>query len=283
MAAVLGIDAAWTAGEPSGVALLRADGNGWGCVAVAPSYHQFLDLADHAPVDWSVPPSAGLPHIPDLLVASKRLLGGEQVGVIAVDMPLSLELITGRRAAENQVSTTFGRFGCSAHTPNAHRPGPISNRIRRQCRAAGYPLATVATAPGTVPAVIEAYPHPALLALTRETYRLRYKLSRSGRYYPGVRADERRRRIAATWIEIDNALAAVIGETGLPLPLSSAVGSSSTARLKRFEDALDALVCAWVATEYLRQRCVPYGDDTAAIWTPECQVIGVVPTVDAAT
>lgn len=282
MTAVLGIDAAWTAGEPSGVALLGGSGDGWRCLAVAPSYGQFLDLALGSPVDWSVPPPGGLPDIPELLTASRKLLDGVDVDVIAVDMPLSLGPIVARRPAEDLVSSAFGRFGCAAHTPNVSRPGWISTLILETSEAAGYPLATTATTPGSAPVVIEVYPHPALLALTGADYRVPYKLSRAGRYFPGVPAPERRRRVAHAWTSIHEVLAGIFGDTGLPLPDPSAVGPESAARLKRFEDALDALVCGWVAIEYLRRRCAPYGDEIAAIWTPDCAAIGVVPGGDSA-
>ena len=38
--------------------------------------------------------------------------------------------------------------------------------------------------------------------------------------------------------------------------------------LKRYEDALDALVCAWVGTRYVEGHADHYGDDDAAIWIP---------------
>jgi predicted RNase H-like nuclease len=280
--AVLGIDAAWTPGEPSGVALVRADATGWRTVGVAPSYGQFLDLALGTPVDWLAAPPGGVPDIPELLAGSAKLLGGHGVDVIAVDMPLSLEAIAGRRAADNLVSSAFGQFGCAAHTPNASRPGPIGALIRDQCESAGFRLGTVGTIPGTARVVIEVYPHPALLALLATQYRVPYKLSRSGRYFPGVPAAERRRRVARTWIDIRDALGEVLGDTDLPLPEPATVGPSSTARLKRFEDAIDALICGWVATEYLYRRCAPYGDEVAAIWTPDCPAINIVAAGDSA-
>jgi len=40
------------------------------------------------------------------------------------------------------------------------------------------------------------------------------------------------------------------------------------AGLKRWEDAVDALVAAWVGTRYLDSMADPYGDATAAIWIP---------------
>ncbi len=34
--------------------------------------------------------------------------------------------------------------------------------------------------------------------------------------------------------------------------------------MKRYEDALDAIVCAWVGIEFLRECAYPLGDETAA-------------------
>jgi len=51
VAAILGIDAAWTEKEPSGVALIEGARGGWRCVAVTPSYGTFLALAEGTPVD----------------------------------------------------------------------------------------------------------------------------------------------------------------------------------------------------------------------------------------
>ena len=49
MTAILGIDAASTTAEPSGVALIAKHGNGWRCVALAPSYDTFIELTHGVP------------------------------------------------------------------------------------------------------------------------------------------------------------------------------------------------------------------------------------------
>ena len=41
------------------------------------------------------------------------------------------------------------------------------------------------------------------------------------------------------------------------------------ARLKAVEDALDALVCAVSAIDYMEDRAEPLGDEEAAIWLPQ--------------
>jgi predicted RNase H-like nuclease len=266
--AVLGIDAAWTVTEPSGVSLLSETVSGWRSVALAPSYQQFIDLARDIPVDWAARPTGGSPVVADLLSAARTLLGGMPVDVIAIDMPLATIPIVGRRAADSRISETFGGRGCGTHSPSAARPGPLGVSLLSQSVASGYPLGTTTTAAGTAPAIIEVYPHPALLTLLRARYRVRYKLARSRRYWPLLAAPARRRRVVRTWRAIDRVLSGAVGPTGLPLPPITTAGTISNARLKRFEDSLDALICGWVAIQYIRGHCTPFGDPTAAIWTP---------------
>ena len=42
---VLGIDAAWTVHQPSGIALVQNTAKGWSCLAFAPSYEAFIAQA----------------------------------------------------------------------------------------------------------------------------------------------------------------------------------------------------------------------------------------------
>lgn len=51
---------------------------------------------------------------------------------------------------------------------------------------AGYGLAHAGTATGTENSLIEVYPHPAFLALLDETYRVPYKVGKSGRLWKGA-------------------------------------------------------------------------------------------------
>jgi len=55
---------------------------------------------------------------------------------------------------------------------------------------------------------------------------------------------------------------------GIELKLPETEDAVSITRLKRYEDSLDALVCAWVGAKYLEGAAMPYGDHTAAIWVP---------------
>lgn len=97
--AVLGIDAAWTEKEPSGVALWAQQGNSWSCLKVAPSYSAFCN-----DFSWEEPVVGGKADVPTIIATCKNLLGHDNLVVAAVDMPLSVLPITQRRAADDLVS-----------------------------------------------------------------------------------------------------------------------------------------------------------------------------------
>jgi predicted RNase H-like nuclease len=266
VSAILGIDAAWTAGRPSGVALLQQRGERWRCVALAPSYAQFQGLAAGSAVDWQARPPGSAPDVAALLAASRQLLNGEPVQVIAVDMPLSLEPLRRRRAADAAVSRAFGAQGCAVHSPSAERPGALADRLRADAENLGYPLATAATPVGPTPALLEVYPHPALLRLLGARYRLPYKVANRRKYWPGATSEERLARVLQRLDEIRRALQRELD--GVPLDAPPLADIASAASLKAVEDALDALICGWIGIRYLAGRCRAYGDDTAAIWIP---------------
>jgi predicted RNase H-like nuclease len=268
--AVLGIDAAWTAGQPSGVAVVveAARGRGWRCAGVAPSYDAFVGLAAGAPVDWCAPRiGGGEPDVGALLAAAARLAPGAVLSVVAVDMPLARGAIVRRREADDAVSRAFGARGLGAHSPSARRPGPLSHRMHRALARRGFSLAT-AEGPGAVPAaqsLLEVFPHAAVLELLASGYRVPYKAARAGRYWPEATPADRRARLVEAWRRILRALRARISTVDLPLPRAA----PAHGRMKRLEDALDALVCAWVGIEFLAGRARAYGDAEAAVWTPE--------------
>ena len=138
MTVVLGIDAAWTATEPSGVALVVSDLGGWRCIAVAPSYDAFLALPSGASADWRRSRFCGSAvEVPQLLDAA-RSLAGDTVDLVTIDMPVATVPITGRRTADNVISASFGGRGCSTHTPSADRPGSLGSSLSAAFAAAGF-------------------------------------------------------------------------------------------------------------------------------------------------
>jgi predicted RNase H-like nuclease len=266
MSVILGIDAAWTEKEPSGVALIVSEPSGWRCVGVAPSCDSFLALAQGNPINWNAPKYPG--SAPDALrlLQAARNLAGAPVDIITIDMPVSTVPIVGRRAADEAISRRFGGQGCSTHSPSSIRPGPMGATLTSQFAGAGYSIATASTPCGTRTRLVEVYPHPALLALLQRNYRVSYKVSKSGRYWPNLSKTERMSNLITVFTAIHAGLAASIDSCRLPIPIPG--NSLTLASLKRFEDALDALVCAWIGARYSVGSAVAYGDEAAAIWCP---------------
>jgi predicted RNase H-like nuclease len=264
--AVLGIDAAWTERAPSGVALVEVRGTRARAVAAAPSYASFTA---GAAVDWTARASGGLCDAGALLASASRLTD-LPVRCVAVDMALAIAPITRRRAADDAISSAFGRQWCGTHSPSAERPGRVSDSLRHGFEDLGFRLAVQAErlAPRSL---VEVHPHAALLRLTRAEKRLPYKLARLRQYHPDATRDERLELMRATWRRIADALEREVQGTRALLPMPR-LSTLPLARLKGVEDALDAIVCGWIGAEVMRGRAQPYGDATAAIWVPSGRV-----------
>ena len=275
MCVVLGIDAAWTATQPSGVALVRRRNRRWRVVAVAPSYDAFFALSEGGPVDWKSGRFSGsTPDTSRLLDASQRLAGAS-VDVVAVDMPVATVPISGRRAADNAISREFGSRGCSTHSPSVFRPGKVGRQLSEGLEQEGYPVAATDTKPGTQRRLLEVYPHPAILQLLGRDYRVPYKVSNYRKYNQGKSAPECIRSVTGELFNIMRGLEVWFGSSHIPVPEPASVKAVS--RLKPFEDALDAIVCAWVGARYIMGEAQAYGDRTAAVWCPRSRTADTNP------
>jgi predicted RNase H-like nuclease len=264
MRAVLGIDAAWTLTQPSGVALVAEGSRGWRVVAGETSYQRFRALADTRLLAEERP-LGSMPDAPALLASASTLVGGP-IDLVAIDMPLAYTHIVGRRISDDAVSRAYGARHCGTHSPSASRPGRISNDLRKSFHQAGYPLLTHAVA---TPGVVEVYPHPALVELAGASSRLPYKVSKVRTYWPSATPRERRATLYAQWGDIVRLLEKEIAHVATALPELSM--SASGVELKAYEDALDAVICAWVAVCVLEGRAMPFGDEDSAIWIPHLE------------
>jgi predicted RNase H-like nuclease len=266
MAVVLGLDAAWTTTGSSGVALLVEEVDHWRWAAVAPSYASFLELARGGQTEWRERFTATPPDPHALLVAARTLSDGREVDLVTIDMPVSTIVIQGRREADSAISRAFGAALCSTHSPSPSRPGPLGHRLAREFAALGYPVATTTTTSGDGRRLVEVYPHVALLSLLAAACRIQYKIGRARAYWPDRSIAEQIVRLTATFAAIGERLAACAAGWDLSLPELHTV--PSRAFLKRYEDALDAAISAWVGAQYLAGRATAYGNATAAIWVP---------------
>lgn len=248
MSVILGLDAAWTQHRASGIAIVAGQPREWRCLAACSSYDDLYQQARCTSLLPAVTAIAGVP-----------------ITIASVDMPLARIPITARRTCDNLISRAFGARGCSVHSSSPDRPGAVSADLMSTFSRAGYELA-VHGSPLRDRQVLEVYPHIAVMWLLDEPHRVPYKVGRAAQYWPQATTAQRRINIHANFARILAALRKRIAGISLKLPPETA----GPTELKRFEDALDGIVCAWIGAQYLEGNCQSYGDETAAIWVPTC-------------
>lgn len=258
---MLGIDAAWTLNNPSGVALVTETENGWKLLALASSYENFymFENKSHECVDR---PEGSEINV-ELLIQKTESLVGDKPDLVAIDMPIAYSKIIARRTSDNLVSKDFAARKCGTHSPTPIRPGPISDRLSASFNRAGYPILTELN---KSPGIIEVYPHPALLHLMSEKERLPYKRDKIITYWPQLTAQERKEKLLGQWSEIIKALDKQIHGVADAMPLPDT--TDPRWKHKSFEDMLDSIICAWAGIFYLNGNITPYGDEESVIWIP---------------
>lgn len=238
------------------MALIVEGQRGWEVRSAASSISDFCSFVHDGPALDKGTTAEGVEAVLRLSMGACPALA-----LIAVDMPLSLVEIAGRRSADTQISKEYGGRKCSTHSPSPVRPGPLSGEIVTKCAELGFPLRTESC---LSPGLIEVYPHPALVELLSAESRLKYKVGKVAKFFPDKTTAERKDKIEEVWIKIaekadedikgfSDTLVRTIRETGIS---------------KRSEDLLDALICAWIGLKCLRGEAKPFGNQEAAIWVP---------------
>lgn len=268
MTTILGIDAAWTATQPSGVAVVSSTACNWRLIFAGSSYRHLLAQAEEDLISTSRP-SGSVAEAAALLAAAGKIAGAP-VDLVAVDMPLSLQPITARRVSDNLVSAAYGARHCSTHTPSAIRPGKISDDLRGGFERCGYGLLTKEVC---LPGLLEVYPHPALAELMRAEKRLPYKHGKIRNYWPTENPASRRTKLFETW----RAIVACLDEhlPGAFHVLQLPPFEAPSWQLKAFEDMLDAVICAWIGICAFEGTAMPFGDETSAIWIPQSELLAL--------
>lgn len=251
MSAVLGIDAAWTRTNPSGVALAADAGSGWHLVSIAASYAEFLGE-----------PYSTDPHLAEKLLLKAKELTGQEVAIVAVDMPLSHQPIAARRASDDALSKAYEARHAGTHTASAIRPGPISAELTQGFARLGYGLMT-RYSDGKL---AEVYPHPALIEYMKADRRLPYKYGKIGKYWPDDTPVARIGKLRSIWQQIVTAVDTRLPGTAeaLPLPPEGTKGKA----MKAYEDMLDAAICACIGISVLIGDVQGFGDEVSTIWVP---------------
>ncbi len=195
---------------------------------------------------------------------------GDDVAV-AVDAPL---VVTPLRAAERAVARAFARFRASPHQANlallqaTHRmAGPA---LHAALRARGFrcdPAPITPQAPGRH--AMEVYPHAAHVRLFDLRERLPYK-RKKGRSVAFVRTQLCLYQ-EHLWLLLAREFPALLEDPAIQALLAPAAVVRRGLDLKRLEDMLDALTCAWVAWHAWRHgasRIEVFGDEHGHVVVP---------------
>jgi len=225
----LGLDLAWGAKNTSGGCALRWTGDGPATVA---GHEDALGDDD------------------DILAWVHRWsdsAGGEGL-LLGVDAPLLVPNWAGKRPCEAEIGRRFARFQAGAHPANRTL---FRNDVRGErlvARLAGLGIAhdPYLDAPYMegVRRVMEVFPHPAHVVLFGLNKTLKYK-AKTGRDYP------------SRWIAMNDYSRLLRGLTAHDPPLGldadwppADVSGQIAGALKRTEDGIDALTCAYIALWY---------------------------------
>ncbi|OBF03909.1 GTP pyrophosphokinase [Mycobacterium sp. ACS4054] len=188
--------------------------------------------------------------------------------LVGFDAPLVVTNPTGQRPAEAALNRDFRRFQAGAHPANTAKPefadGP---RAARLAHAMGLDMDPRSAAPRRA---IEVYPHPATVVLFRLERTLKYKAK------PGRGLEQLKSELLLLMDGIEK-----LAHAAVPLHVSGhddwlrlrnrVTTAERKSELRRAEDPVDAVVCAYVAL-YAQRRPAEvtiYGDfATGYIVTP---------------
>lgn len=236
----LGVDLAWGTRSPTGVAVLDAD-------------HRLVHIGaagDDAAVVMALSP----------------YVRGDCL--VAIDAPLVVTNRTGQRPAEAALNRDFGRFQAGAHPANTGKPEfagvPRGARLATALNLDMDPRSCAGRR------AIEVYPHPATVALFRLGRTLKYK-AKPGRGLAALRAELLRLMDALEDLRLAPVPLRVTDNHDWIDLRRRVEAAERKSDLRRAEDPVDAVVCAYVAAYATRLPAgiTTYGDfDTGYIVTP---------------
>ncbi len=242
----IGIDLAWGNRNSTAAVALRCDDSG----------AEYLDHADNL---------TGNESIADFV----DRCGGDGIGggiLIAIDAPTLVPNVSGRRPCEAILSRCMRTYEAGPHPANRTLLSDANGNVRGETLvvllAERFGIVHSPHLTGDAPrAVFEAFPHPAHIALFGLAKTLKYK-KKPGRDRPFRDAEFRRyAALLASLASADPPL--VLTPESAPWLWRDPVEFVTEATLKRHEDLLDALSCAYIALYHHRwqgERSVVVGD-----------------------
>ncbi|GAA4288537.1 DUF429 domain-containing protein [Georgenia daeguensis] len=188
--------------------------------------------------------------------------------LVAIDAPLVVVNATGNRPCEAALNRDFARFDAGAHPANTGKPEFAQTpRGARLAKALGLDINPASRRPRRA---IEVYPHPATIALFRLGRVLKYK-QRPGRTVPQLRAAMLELIGHLEGLADAETPMVVTEHEGWRRLVAQVQGATRKSELRRAEDQIDAVVCAYIARFAVAhpERTTTYGDlATGYIVTP---------------
>ncbi len=231
----LGIDLAWSPRNNSGLAAIEGNGRSGRLVYAG------IGLSDEEIVKF----------------VSDFAKGRD--AIVAVDAPLVVPNRTGRRPVEAIVGDLFRKYNAGAHPANRERLGAWSNgKIRGEelvamLERAGFSHDPYVRRLESCRKVLEVYPHPSMVVLFQLERILQYKAKPKRSVDFRIGEFEKYRKLLAE-------LRSPSLDMDLRLVNEDLNGMNGPG-LKRYEDMLDAVFCAYIAHYYWvhPDRCAVLG------------------------
>ena len=218
----IGIDLAWSDKNPSGVAAIR-DGR-------------------------LVASSGGLSTMSEILDFVGDHLSRRNGSIVAVDAPLRVPNETGIRPCDRALSADWRRFQAGAYPANRkllERDGVVRGEALTAALSERFKFYESDVIPRRTKArlVCEVYPHPALVSLFGLDRILKYKRGRGRSFEERWSELDRYRKLLRKLRKADPRL-----RRTRRLLKSTEVYGLRGAALQAYEDALDAVTCAYIAS-----------------------------------
>lgn len=236
----VGLDLAWGERKPTGVAVVDDEGR--------------LVYVGVAQDDASIRAAIG-PYVEDDCL-------------VAFDAPLVVNNPTGQRASEAALNRDFAKFEAGAHPTNTGKPEFAGTP--RAARIASALDLDIDPNSSSSRRAIEVYPHPATVALFRLGRTLKYK-SKPGRSVAQLRSELLRLLDLIETLAQATPPLRVTDDDGWIALRHSVETAERKSELRRAEDPVDAVLCAYVALFATRRPgdVTVYGDaETGATITP---------------
>ena len=263
----LGIDAAWTNKQPSGVCLLKSE-NTDKCkiIRLGRSYTEF----ESGRIEWNQKVANSSTSLNDVLCACSELIAIPDC--IAVDMPIASYHIRSRRECETAISKEYGGKGASTHNPNEDRPGVISVELYNCVTESGYHWMTKGME-HIDKSLIEVYPHTAIIEYLRLNYRYEYKVSKKNTYksWYSLTHSQKQEKLIRNLDYLLDQLSVRVPNIFDHFSKLNPETHYTQAQLKGYEDALDSVICALTGMDFIFGNTIGFGNSEGTIWVPKVQ------------